>query len=319
MSNASTEQLDQLQKKAEDFIRQGYSQAAIDELDRASEDLISYPHLYRLKGVARLLQGNNTEARLIFEQLEGCFGDDPEFLNIYGVVLRRERDLLKASEVYKRGLEIAPNEPALLSNYGNLLIDLNKFDDAERLLTKATNIAPDHKDARQNLVRLEKCKGQVNISPSVEQNPEKRTENLVDPLDVLSSKDEESGSDWLKLAAISQRDKEFEEALMFTQKAIDSQPDLSPAYKVAGEVLFALNRKEEAERMLMYGVILGEDDDNTISNLACIAAQRGHGKLAYLLFNRVLANSPEHEISVKNLKLLQQQVTNNQYQFKSLT
>ena len=135
-------------------------QAAVDELDRASEDLISYPHLYKLKGIARLLQGNSTEARLIFDQLEGCFGDDPEFLNTYGVILRRERDLSKASEIYKRGLDINPNEPALLSNYGNLLIDLNKFNEANTVLKKAIEIAPEHKDARQNLVRLDRCKGQ---------------------------------------------------------------------------------------------------------------------------------------------------------------
>ena len=316
MSNAkSNDPINELQKRAEEHIRLGQSQAAIDELDRASEDLIAYPHLYKLKGIARFLQGNCTEARLIFDQLEGCFGDDPEFLNTYGVILRREKDLSKAAEMYKRGLDIRPNEPALLSNYGNLLIDLNKFNDAYTVLNKAIKVAPDHKDARQNLVRLDRCKGQERIQEetiSVEQNANS------DELNNLIAKDEEAASDWLNLAAISQRDKNYEEALMFSLKAIESQPDLSLAYKVAGEVLFALNRREESERMLMYGTILGEDDATTISNLASIAAQRGNGKLAYILYNRVLANAPEHQASIKNLELLKTQVSSGRYKFQSI-
>ena len=137
-------------------------------------------------------------------------------------------------------------------------------------------------------------------------------------LDLLTLKDEEAASDWLNLAAISQRDKNFEEALMFARKALDSQPDLSLAYKVAGEVLFALNRREEAERMLMLGVILGEDDDNSVSNLACIAAIKGNGKLAFTLYNRVLVNSPEHQSSIKNLEHLKKEVSSGRYKFQSI-
>ena len=168
---------------------------------------------------------------------------------------------------------------------------------------------------------MDRCKGQNKVPGSpVESLIDKKNQSDAenDTLSVLTDKDEEAGSDWLNLAAISQRDKNYEEALMFTRKAIEASPDFSPAYKLAGEVLFALDRKVEAERMLMYGIILGEDDDNTISNLACIAAQRGNGKLAYLLFNRVLDKSPEHQVSVKNIQLLQQEVSKNRYKFKSV-
>ena len=316
----STDPIEELQKRAEEFIRLGQSQAAIDELDRASEDLISYPRLYRLKGIARLFQGHSTEARLIFDQLEGCFGDDPEYLNIYGVILRREHDLPKAAEIYKRGLDIRPDEPALLSNYGNLLIDMNKFDEAHRLLNKAIEIAPDHKDARQNLVRLERCRGQNGVETTFQEKLDSSgDENNANQLDALMLKDEEAASDWLNLAAISQRDKNFSEALMFAGKAIEAQPDMSHAYKLAGEVLFALNRRDEAERMLLYGIILGEDDDNSVSNIACIAAMKGNGKLAYTLYNRVLSNSPEHQSSLKNLEHLKTEVLNNRYKFNSIT
>ena len=283
-TETSSKLIEELQKRAEEHIRFGRAQSAIDELDRASEDLISYPHLYKLKGIARLLQGNSTEARFIFDQLEGCFGDDPEFLNTYGVTLRREKDLIKAAEIYKRGIDIRPNEPALLSNYGNLLIDLNKLEEAQSVLSKAIKLAPEHKDARQNLVRLDRCKGQSDHqSTGLKNQPTQENTSNSNELNKLIELDEEAASDWLNLAAISQRDKNYEEALMFARKAFEAQPDFSLAYKVAGEVLLSLNRREEAERMLMYGIILGEEDEDSISNLGGIAAQRGNGKLAYIL------------------------------------
>ena len=50
----SRELIDQLQKRAEEHIRNGNSQAAIDELDRRRLNILSPP--FKLKGVARLLR-----------------------------------------------------------------------------------------------------------------------------------------------------------------------------------------------------------------------------------------------------------------------
>ena len=97
---------------------------------------------------------------------------------------------------------------------------------------------------RDNLVRLDRCKGQGGgQEAAVEKN--KQHDSQIDPkkLSILIDKDEEAASDWLNLAAISQRDKNFDEALVFAGKALEAKPDFSLAYKVAGEVLFALNRK----------------------------------------------------------------------------
>ena len=47
--------------------------------------------------------------------------------------------------------------------------------------------------------------------------------------------------------------------------------------------------------MLMYGVILGEDDENQFQ-FGGIAAMNGNGKLAYTLFNRVLQIHPNMKL-----------------------
>tara|TARA_B100000674_G_scaffold498996_1_gene540880 strand:+ start:3893 stop:4840 length:948 start_codon:yes stop_codon:yes gene_type:complete len=302
--SVSAEQIKALHAKAESYLVAGNAQAAIDELDRASEDLSAYPTLWRLKGVAKLIQGNNTEAKLIFEQLEGSFGDNPEFLNHFGVVLRRESDFIKAKEVYERGLELSSNEPALLSNYGNLLIDLGDFQKADDVLQKAIKIAPNHKDARQNLVRLEKVKGS-----SQRNKNESDISKTSSSKDSFQNYDKEAAADWLKLASTAQKEKNYQEALLFAQKAIRAQPDFSAACKLAGEILICLGKKSEAERLLLYGILLGEDDPSTITNLGALAAGRGEGQLALILLDRVLGIHPENQAAKNNMETVRRNLS----------
>ena len=302
------ELLADVERQAEQLLNKGKAQQAIDLLDRVSEDLSGYPSLYRLKGVARLLQGSNTEARLIFDEIEGSFGDDPLFLNVYGVALRRERDLNKAREVYERALELQPDQTALLSNLGNLMIDLGLFQQARGHLTRALQLDPNHADARQNLARLERTQGGGG-------GESLGSAHVAAPAaaPTAAKVDEEAAADWLKLAATAQRESNFEEAIVFARRAIEAQIDLAPAYKLAGEVMAGLRRFDQAEQALLYGALLGEADANTLSNLGGICASRGQASLARLLLQKVLQQQPEHKVAQQNLELLEKQAASGQH------
>lgn len=317
MTSITTDQLNLLQARAEELIRKGKAQAAIDELDRANEDLSTFPDLFRLKGISKLLQGNNTEARLIFDQIEGCFGDSPEFLNIYGVALRRERDFLKSREMYERGLELKPDDPSLLNNYGNLLIDLQKYKRARECIQKALSINPDYSDAKQNLARLQRCIDQSQKSSFAALESISSTTRADLPNHDLSI-DEEAAADWLKLAATAQRNKNLDESLMFIRKSLEAQPDLSAAYKLAGEVLISQEKYREAERMLLYGVLFGEDDTDTLANLGSLAAIRGNASISKILLNRVINLNSEHQAALANLKILATKMKDPSYVQKSI-
>jgi Flp pilus assembly protein TadD len=313
MKPISKDQLVSLQRAAEQHLQAGRAQAAIDELDRASEDLSSFPDLFRLKGIARLVQGNSTEAKLIFEQLEGCFGDNPEFLNVYGVALRREKDLTKAQEIYERGLDIKPEEPALLSNYGNLLIDIGKNSEARNVLNKALSVAPNHADAVQNLARLDRTQVQRQSSASQESSD---TNTSVQ--EILYSNDEQAATDWLQLAANSQREKNYDETIQFCKKSINSRPDFSSAYQLAGEALLRSGDKEKAEKLLLYSALIGEADTDTLSNLGGLLATNGHCQLAAILLKRALSNQPEHQAAKQNLERLESLIASGNYNQKSI-
>jgi len=301
-----TESLQAIEQQAQALVAAGKAQQAIDLLDRVSEDLSGYPGLYRLKGVARLLQGSNTEARMIFEEIEGSFGDDPSFLNVFGVALRRERDLGRAREVYERALEIQADEPALLSNYGNLLIDLGQFVEARQHLEAALRLVPSHRDARQNLARLEQKLGgstdAIAGEPQVSSAPAAPLSGI--PAAISDQERDEAAADWLKLAAVAQRDGNKEEAITFARKAIEAKPNLAPAYKLAGEVMADLGRFDQAEQALLYGILLGDPDANTLTNLGGVCASRGQFNLARLLLDKVLSMQPEHKVARQNLELI---------------
>lgn len=308
MKTVSKDQLVSLQRVAEQHLQAGRAQAAIDELDRASEDLSSFPDLFRLKGIARLLQGNTTEAKLIFEQIEGCFGDNAEFLNVYGVALRREKDLAKAQEIYERALDIKPEQPALLSNYGNLLIDIGQNNKAREVLNKALKIAPNHSDAVQNLARLDRTQVRAESSPA-----EENADSKSSIQDLLYPNDEQAATDWLQLAANSQREKNYKEAIQFCQKSINARPDLSAAYQLAGEALLRLDDRESAEKLLLYAALIGEADADTLSNLGGLLAAKGNGQLAAILLKRALSNQPQHQAAKQNLERLEAVVAAGNY------
>jgi tetratricopeptide (TPR) repeat protein len=220
-----------IQQQAELLIQQGQAQQAVELLENVSEDLANYPGLYRLKGIARLIQGSNAEARQIFDHLEASFGDDPHFLNVYGVALRRERDLGRAREIYERALELAPEEPSLLSNHGNLMIDLGLLAEARHSLEKALALQPGHRDALQNMARLERQLGGASdaLGSAHVGLPKASAVPAPEPSPIAPG-DEEAASDWLKLAATAQRDGNREEAIVFARKALEARPDLPQAY-----------------------------------------------------------------------------------------
>ena len=56
--------------------------------------------------------------------------DNSNFYSLYGSVLRRNGQLDKARNVYIKALKSFPNDPIILNNYSNVLLDLGLHQDA---------------------------------------------------------------------------------------------------------------------------------------------------------------------------------------------
>jgi len=282
--------LNPLVTKANDALRQGSPQVCIDLLNQFSEDLSPWPDLHRLFATAKLMQGLNAEALFIFKQLEGVFSDDVEFLNLLGVASRRESDLLLAKQTYEKALSIAPSNVSVLSNYGNLLIDLNLYSEARQSLSKALDLDPGHKDALVNLNRLqlkEQSGTPSTTNPSLPTTPEP---HLPKP-DLVAT-------DWIQLANIAYRNKQWTELKYFCEQASNRQPDLSASYRLASEAFLAENHHLEAERLLLYALHFGDHQADIFAALANIHLKRSSFSLCKHFCNSALNLQPQHKLAL---------------------
>ena len=73
---------------------------------------------------------------------------------MYASTARRQGDLKKAHELFNTALKLDPESPLIRNNYANLLIDMQKYDDALAILESILQEHPDYKDAIFNRNRL---------------------------------------------------------------------------------------------------------------------------------------------------------------------
>ena len=102
--------------------------------------------------------GEFKQSELLLRDLESAFSSDPDFLSLYAATSRRLGDMTKAEMLFSKALELSPNSPNVLNNYANLLIDLKRFDEAEKILVTLISQHPDYKDARVNKNRLDQLR-----------------------------------------------------------------------------------------------------------------------------------------------------------------
>ena len=95
--------------------------------------------------------GSNAAALRILEALLARTPDDPEVLQLIGMVLRSQGKLTEAEQHLRRSLRAAPDRAHVHSNLGNLLAHQQRYAEAIECYRSALSIAPDYADAWYNL------------------------------------------------------------------------------------------------------------------------------------------------------------------------
>lgn len=246
----------------------------------------------------------------ILTSLEASLGDDPNFLSLYGVVLRRSGNLRLSSDMFKRALSQAPDDPHLSNNYANLLIDLGQHADAKDLLTSILIKYPDYDDAIENLHRVDQLiASQFDFSDSVlpENNSElissKSLDTLLDPL--LLAFDSEEVKEHGRLNDIPQLKEAVQETdvrsiglekLKIAYKAVNEKNPkfalelCSQSYKQLGcdgnvfdcasDAYLNAGRYFETEISILHSLILSGPSMKNYINLTSLASMRCDFKLA---------------------------------------
>jgi len=106
-------------------------------------------------------QGNISETAKYYQLfINQGFKDHIVFSN-YGVILKNLGKLEEAENQYRKAIEIKPDFPDVHSNLGIILKDLGKLKEAELSLRKTIELKPDFAEAHFNLGNILKDLGKL--------------------------------------------------------------------------------------------------------------------------------------------------------------
>lgn len=113
------------------------AQAPIDELLR--------------EGAARHARGDLDGAARLYRKVLAQRANDPNALNLLGVIARQRGDVARALELSGRAVAARPDSPIFLANHGAALAEAGHLPEAVRLLRAALARRPDDVTALRNL------------------------------------------------------------------------------------------------------------------------------------------------------------------------
>ncbi len=178
---------------------------------------------------------------------------DPRVFSNYGSILKDQGKLQDAELLLRKAIELNPNLAIAYSNLGNILIDLGKSKEAESSLRKAIQLKPDYANAYCNLGGI-----------------------LID----------------------AGKSKEAELSL---RKAIQLKPDLAIAHSNLGNILKDLGRLKEAKDSYLKAIELKSDLAIAHSNLGCVLIDLNELKEAELSIRKAIEIKPNMAEAFSNL------------------
>ncbi len=181
------------------------------------------------------------------------FSDERVFSN-YGIILKDTGKLNEAEIVTRKAIEINSNFANAHYNLGNILRDLGKSEEARVATQKAINLRPDFIKAHSNLGLIYKDLGRL-------KEAEISTRKAIDLNPDLAELHANLGLIFKDLGR-------SEEAQISTQKAIDLKPDFAEAYSNLGSILKDLGKLKEAEIALLKAIELKPEIAESYSSLA---------------------------------------------------
>ena len=204
------------------------------------------------------IQGNITGATKYYQQLinQGC--NDHRIFSNYGVILKDLGKLQEAEFLYRKAIEIKPDFAETYYNLGIILSDLGKLQEAEFLYRKAIEIKPDYIKAYSNLGSILSDLGKLEEAQFLY-----RKVIAINP---------DYAKAYSNLGIILIDLGKLEEAKLSLNKAIEIKPDFAEAYYNLGIILSNLGKLEEAELSLNKAIEIKPDFAEayfSLSDLKC--------------------------------------------------
>ena len=235
-------------------------------------------------------EGNILKAGQLYKFLiNKGFKNSIAFTN-YGLILINSGKKEDAEIFIRKAIELNPKDSIAYSNLGGILKDLGKLNEAEIFTRKAIELNPKDSIAYSNLGGILKDLGKLNEAEifarkAIELNP-----NFA-----------EAHSN---LGGILNDFEKLKEAEIFTRKAIELNPKLANAYSNFGSIFRKLDKLNEAEIFARKAIELNPNFAEAHSNLGGILRELGNLKDAEIFTRKAIELNPKFANAFSNLALI---------------
>ncbi len=134
------------------LLQKGEAEQAIDFLAPVAARNLNSADLQNNLGVAYQTVGNRQQALLAFQAAVRADKSYPQVYHNIGKLLVEAGDFSNAEPCYRQAVQLMPDDDQCRAEWIQLLIQMEKWDDAARELNLMLHRDPDHLDLRTNLV-----------------------------------------------------------------------------------------------------------------------------------------------------------------------
>ncbi len=291
-----------------ELYENGRYQEAIQLIEISDFDAVGDPSLANVVAACYFKLGQYSESLTLLKEVESCFLDDPGYLSLYGACLRRFGDLDSARSRLEQALKIQPNNAAIRNNFANLLIDLDDYQEAEKILEALLTEDAGYSDARVNMQRLKEKRRIKQLQSTTATSSDCIKWTLADPLMLAFGEDEvnrtrpkpsqsdivrndlegklpplkhhQVDSDKLTLALQAVQEGRHNFALQLCSQAHQSMPTSASLFECVSDAYIAQQRFTEAETCLLHALQLGGKSFKLYVNLVSLLCIRADFSLA---------------------------------------
>jgi tetratricopeptide (TPR) repeat protein len=183
-------------------------------------------------------------------------------------------------------LKVTENNAIAENNYGWVLLEEGKFDEAEVYFRNALRILPAYFDAQHNLGKVYLKQGNLN-------------EAIACFNKLLQWK--ESANLHYDLAAALTMQKKYDDAINHLVRALELEPANTEARKKMGVLLNTQGKPDEAIKQLKQALETSPQDDEIYANLGMAYRRTGDNELAIQNLTKAVQLKPNNAIALTSL------------------
>ncbi len=245
---------------------------------------------HHLLGLAYNALGQTDKGIKRIEKAVAINGENQQFLNNLGQILRSDGQIDDACRVYQRALKLAPRDPDILNNLGNAYSDVDDHAKAIECFSQVIAVSPTHIMALYNLGSVYCETAEFTLAMECLEKVISIAPNHFEAINNL-------GLCYLDMEDLDKAEKEF-------NKAIAIAPDYAEAHYNLGNLYRLTQRMELAVDCFTRTLTIIPDHISAVHNLGITFKNLGQFTEAEAQFRQAILLDPNFSDAYRHLTMV---------------